>query len=68
MSETNVSFSCGGLHLIVTGSRDDIAPPAMIERARSAWNPAAAFEVIHGADHFYSGYINQLEETIAAGI
>lgn len=56
------------LHLIVTGGRDEIAPPGLIERARRAWNPAAAFEVIPGADHFYSGFIDTLEDTIAAGI
>jgi hypothetical protein len=54
------------LHLIVTGSRDEIAPPVMIDRARARWNPAAAFEVIPGADHFYSGYLKTVEDTIAA--
>lgn len=56
------------LHLIVTGGRDEIAPPDLIERARCTWNPAAAFELIPGADHFYSGLIDTLEETIAAAI
>ena len=53
------------LHLIVTGECDDIAPPAMIDRIRLHWNSAAAFEVIPGADHFYSGFLNALEDTIA---
>lgn len=52
------------LSLIVTGSRDEIAPPAMIDRCRARWNPAAAFEVIHGADHFYTGFLKTLEDTI----
>jgi len=56
------------LNLIVTGSRDEIAPPAMIDRSRAAWNPAAAFEVIHGADHFYTGFLKTLEDKIAAHI
>lgn len=56
------------LHLIVTGGRDEIAPPDLIECARRAWNPAAAFEVIPGADHFYAGFIDTLAETIAAAI
>jgi uncharacterized protein len=56
------------LSLIVTGSRDEIAPPAVIAGYRSAWNPAAAFEVISGADHFYTGSLKTIEEKIAAFI
>ena len=56
------------LSLIVTGSRDDIAPPAMIDRCRARWNPAAAFEVIPGADHFYTGFLKTLEDIVAAFI
>jgi alpha/beta superfamily hydrolase len=56
------------LSLIVTGSRDEIAPPAMIAGYRSAWNPTAAFEVIPGADHFYTGFLKILEDKIAAHI
>lgn len=56
------------LSLIVTGGRDEIAPPAMIAGYRSAWNPEAAFEVIPGADHFYTGFLKTLEDRIAAHI
>jgi hypothetical protein len=56
------------LGLIVTGSRDEIAPPAMIAGYRSAWNPAAALEVIPEADHFYTGSLKTLEDKIAAHI
>ena len=56
------------LGLIVTGSRDEIAPPDMIDRVRGYWSPAADFEVIPGADHFYSGYLKTLEDTLAAHV
>jgi alpha/beta superfamily hydrolase len=56
------------LSLIVTGGRDEIAPPALIDRCRARWNPAAAFEVIPGADHFYTGFLKTLENKIAAHI
>ena len=56
------------LSLIVTGGRDEIAPPAMIAGYRSAWNPAAAFEVIPRADHFYTGFLKTLEDIVAAHI
>jgi len=52
------------LKFVVTGSRDDIAPADAVEKMRSAWNPNARFEVIDGADHFYGGYLNQLESVL----
>jgi alpha/beta superfamily hydrolase len=55
----------GGLRLIVTGSRDDIAPADMVEKLYPAWNPNAKFEVISGADHFYGGYQDKLEAVLA---
>lgn len=54
----------GSLKLIVTGSRDDIAPVNMIEKSYPTWNAAAEFEVINGADHFYGGYTDQLQAVL----
>ena len=54
------------LKLIVTGSRDDIAPPDLIKKSYGAWNAAAKFEVINGADHFYTGYLDKLAAILAA--
>jgi alpha/beta superfamily hydrolase len=56
------------LKLIVTGSRDDIAPPAIIRELYSRWNPAAHFEVIDSADHFYGGYEAQLEAVLFSNL
>ncbi len=56
------------LKLIVTGSRDDIAPPEMIRQSFSRWNPEARFEVIEGADHFYGGYEDRLEHVLASNL
>jgi alpha/beta superfamily hydrolase len=56
------------LSLIITGGRDEIAPAEMIDRWRVGWNPAADFEVIPRADHFYTGFLNTLEGIIAAHI
>ena len=55
--------SCGldSLRLVVTGSRDEIAPAAAIEKMLPQWNQKAHFEVIQGADHFYGGYLDKLE-------
>ena len=54
----------GSLKLIVTGSRDDIAPAGMVETMYPTWNPTAKFEVIQGADHFYGGYEDKLEAAL----
>jgi len=52
------------LSLIITGSRDEIAPVEMIRQSYQEWNAAAHFEVIEGADHFYGGYENRLEQVL----
>ena len=54
------------LRLIVTGSRDDIAPPDLIKTSYTGWNAEAQFEVILGADHFYAGYLDKLEAIVTA--
>jgi alpha/beta superfamily hydrolase len=56
------------LKFVVTGNRDDIAPADMIEKMLPTWNPDACFEVIDGADHFYGGYLNQLESVLSSNI
>ena len=53
-----------GLKLIVTGSRDDIAPADTVEKIYPTWSPTAKFEVISGADHFYGGHQDKLEAVL----
>ncbi len=53
-----------GLRLVVTGSRDEIAPPAAIRQMLPTWNPSARLEVIDGADHFYGRYMRLLADTL----
>ena len=52
------------LQLVVTGSRDDIAPVERIRQQLPLWNPDTALEIIDGCDHFYSGYSRQLKQTV----
>jgi alpha/beta superfamily hydrolase len=54
------------LRLVISGSRDDIAPPDLIKTSCTGWNAEARFEVIDGADHFYMGYIDKLEAILTA--
>ena len=56
------------LKLIVTGSRDDIAPAEMIRQSYHEWNAEAQFEVINGADHFYGGDEDRLEDILASNL
>ena len=52
------------LKLVVTGSKDDIAPAEQIRDLLPAWNPDAQFEIIDGCDHFYSGHLEELESIL----
>lgn len=49
---------------VITGSRDQIAVLRSIEKLLAQWNPEAQLSVIEGADHFYSGYMDQLESIL----
>ena len=57
-----------GLRLVIGGEKDEIAPPKMIRRMLARWNPEAHFEVIPGADHFYSGRLSQLAKVLSEHI
>jgi hypothetical protein len=50
--------------LVVSGSRDDIAPPPEIRKMIGQWNPDASFRIIEGADHSYRGYETKLSGII----
>ena len=54
-----------GLAAVLTGSRDDIAPPDMLKRLVTHWNPQARLEILAGADHFFFGYRETLIERLA---
>lgn len=65
-----MDFSSVGLtpqiQLVVAGSRDDIAPPKLIQTMLPTWNSRAQLEIIDGADHFYIGYTAKLESILTA--
>ena len=56
------------LKLLVTGSIDDIAPADRIKTMYPAWNRNAHLEIINGADHFYSGCLDELESVLSSHI
>jgi len=54
------------LKFVVTGGRDDIAPPDMVAPLLPRWHPSAKMEIIRDADHFYGGCLGQLKSVIGA--
>lgn len=52
------------IKLVVCGTRDEIADYKTVERMLPKWNDQALFRVIQGADHFYSGYEEELIEIV----
>ena len=57
-----------GLRLVVTGSRDEIAPPGVIRQMLTTWNLSAHFDIIDGSDHFYNRHTRQLEDVLGRHI
>jgi hypothetical protein len=56
------------LKYVVTGNRDDIAPADAVKKLITSWNPDARLDIIDGADHFYGGYLDQLEDCLSSNI
>jgi len=56
------------LFLVVAGGRDDIGPPDRIRQYLPVWNPAARFEILPEADHFYSGTLDALGAVLAEAL
>jgi alpha/beta superfamily hydrolase len=52
------------IKLVICGSRDEIAEYKKVEKMLPKWNDQALFRVIQGADHFYSGYEEELIDII----
>ena len=50
--------------LVIAGSEDEIAPPAVIKKMIRTWNPEAIFREIAGADHFYLGKTIEIVKAI----
>ena len=52
------------IKLVICGSRDEIADYKTVEKMLPKWNDQALFRVIQGADHFYSGYEEDLIDIV----
>ncbi|MBU2511761.1 alpha/beta hydrolase [bacterium] len=54
------------LKMVLVGTRDDFASLENVSRLVPIWNPKARLEIIQGADHFFSGYLEKLEQAISS--
>ncbi len=63
-----LDFSClqysPKIHLVITASEDNYAPPEKIKHMIPTWNPKAEFRVIQDADHFFGTGTNTIETII----
>ncbi|MBA3009949.1 MAG: alpha/beta hydrolase [Proteobacteria bacterium] len=50
--------------LILTGANDAIAPKDMVQAAINRWKINPRFEVIRGCDHFYTGCLTSLKDSL----
>ena len=53
-----------GLAGVITGDRDDIAPPMMIEPQLSQWQPGITLQQLENTDHFYGRSIYALQSAL----
>lgn len=56
------------LTAVVTGSRDEFAPPGMVRQLMSQWNPDSRVDIIEGADHFYFGFLDEVTGRLSGHI
>lgn len=57
------TLPCPGL--VVTGTKDDIAPPELVKQSIAKWNPALSLKLIKECDHFYGGHEKELKKIIS---
>ena len=50
---------------LITGDRDDVAPPASLAALAKVLGPRCQLEVVPGADHFWWGYGEKLAQAVA---
>jgi len=51
--------------LLITGDRDDVAPPGLLSSLAGKIGPHCRVEVVPGADHFWWGYEGKLAPAVA---
>ena len=60
MMDFSSSQKIPDLKFVISGGKDEIAPAEQIKKMLPIWNPDAVIEILPGADHFYSDYLDSL--------
>jgi len=45
---------------VITGGRDEIAPPQLVKELKDNWSPHAGFSIIKDCDHFFGGRLQDI--------
>lgn len=53
------------LSLVITGGKDDIAPPEMVQSHLNNWNTQAQLKIISNGDHFFSTTLPDLAAALS---
>ncbi|MCG8333417.1 MAG: alpha/beta hydrolase [Proteobacteria bacterium] len=59
------SLRMDNLDIVVAGSNDDFASATRLESVVKKWNVNTHYQVIPGADHFYSGHFSHLADALS---
>lgn len=52
------------VRLVITGDKDEIAPPKAVEEKVPDWNSEATYLIVPDADHFFNGKTDAIEAII----
>ena len=53
------------LKQVITGERDEIAPPQPVKELSDSWNPDAGFSIIKDCDHFFGGHLQEISSILS---
>jgi alpha/beta superfamily hydrolase len=56
------------LAAVVAGGQDAYGPPDQLRPLMERWNPKAHLEIIHDADHFFFGHLDQVTRLLSGHI
>jgi alpha/beta superfamily hydrolase len=58
--------TCAGPKLFISGSNDEFGPQAAVEAVVAGAAPPATLVMIPGADHFFAGKLEQMQQALTA--
>ena len=58
--------ACAGPKLFISGNNDEFGPQAAVEAAVAGAAPPATLVMIPGADHFFAGKLEQMQQALTA--